>query len=163
MQALGPLSGGQTRCLFSGGERGGPGMKLLVPRSFLPAFPFRFHQRRVLHWSQRPRTRGRTDRYTHANTIQQGGPCGQGCVHFSDLTFLNTHAHRHSLCVLKSINPGKTQSYRDGSSPRASQQLPMPRWRISLEMEGSGGWQQGQGCRVARFAMWLLWGEQTGL
>lgn len=25
-------------------------------RSFLPAFPFRFHQRRVLHWSQGPRT-----------------------------------------------------------------------------------------------------------
>ena len=123
-------------------------MKLLVPWSFLPASPSRLHQRRVLHWSQRPRTRGQTDRHTHANTTQQGGPCGRGRVHFSGRTFLNTHAHRHSLCVLKSINPVKTQSYRDGSSPRASQQLPMPRWRIDLELEGSGGWRPGQGCRV---------------
>lgn len=92
-------------------------MKLLVPGlSFLPS-PSDFTQRRVLHWSQG--LRPWTDRQIHTckhHTTR--GPCGQGCVHFSDITFLNTHAHRHSLCVLKSINLAKHRVTEMVLSPR---------------------------------------------
>lgn len=77
-------------------------MEPLGPQPFLPAFPSPCH----IHSNHCPRVRGpashtkgsmgRQDSHTHTHTpYSQGTPVGQA-MHFSDITFLNTHVHMHT-------------------------------------------------------------------